>query len=134
MTAHTHAETMAELARQEKVLADATAGPWTTQAIGSEGWHVYGKPRPTTINGRTIQMTTRPARCTEDDFDGCKADAALIVQAVNHDPVRLAVARELLTEHDRWLIVQNQYCSKCSSRIDKCVPRLRGARLVWGAR
>jgi hypothetical protein len=64
----------------------ATDGPWSAEAIGSEGYHVFGP------NGSRAPMKgrARVAACTWQDWDEVEADAEHI--ASWHPAVALAVA------------------------------------------
>lgn len=108
MTAHTHAETLAELERQEKVLIES----------GFAGLM------------RIVQTRSERFSWNQD---------ALIVQAVNREADRLAVARELATRHvaverPRGLICAHPTCRdrQMMCEVWPCPPHLMAYRLIWG--
>jgi hypothetical protein len=96
------AETLRRAAALMRERAEAaTEGPWSAEAIGSEGYHVFGP------NGSRAPMKgrARVAACTWQDWDEVKADADHI--ASWHPAVALAVADWLdaeAKEYDRLIL------------------------------
>ncbi|HET7326986.1 MAG TPA: hypothetical protein VFJ14_06820 [Nocardioidaceae bacterium] len=85
------AEELTAAASRLRALAEAaTPGPWRTECVGSEGWHVFG---PCGLDERHPPRRPRVSAVTWGSFESDKADAAYI--AAMSPPVALAVA-ELL--------------------------------------
>jgi hypothetical protein len=109
----------------------ATPGPWTTECIGSEGWHVFG---PSGLDERVPMRRPRTAAVTWGTFESDKADAAHIASwsptvalavagwldsiRVPTDPHTLAEAESkkcrLCAEYHRALIVARAYLGRAS--------------------
>lgn len=95
------------------LLEAATPGPWEPYVLGSEGYEVRG-PR----SDRPLSRQRRIARVGYNDWDGDKADAALIAALRNE-------AAALLDDRDRLRALE--------AGVEAVVKQAESGADAWGA-